>query len=118
MLVIVFIQLAKSVLTLLYIKEKRRPLHTPRQVCDNLLNRMLKPTHNGVHSNGLEFALISLSRSQFVVELSICPWVLPTNLVTSVIVYIFAREKHISTANLGIIFVFSKNLIAFILYFD
>ena len=32
---------------------------------------MLKPTHKGVHSNGLEIALFSFLRSQFGQELSI-----------------------------------------------
>ena len=58
MLVIIFIQLAKSVLTLLYIKRKAQTSHTPVQVCYNLQIRMMKSTHNGVYSNGFEFALI------------------------------------------------------------
>ena len=71
MLVIVFIQLAKSVLTLLYIKRKAQTPHTPAQVCDNLQSRMTKSTHYGAHFNVIDFALISLSRSQFELELSI-----------------------------------------------
>ena len=56
LLVILFIQLAKSVLTLLYIKRKAQTSHTPDQVCDNLQSRMMKSTHDGVHFNVIEFA--------------------------------------------------------------
>ena len=81
MLVIVFIQLAKSVLTLLYIKRKAQTSHTPDQVCDNLQIRMMKSTHDGVYSNGFEFALIipfEVAVRSGIEHLFL--WVLPTKL--------------------------------------
>ena len=78
---------------IIYIKEKRRPLHTPSQVCDNLHNYMQKPTHMAHTLIVMNLLLFPLSRSQFEMELSICSWVLPTNTATKVDINFLITKK-------------------------